>query len=73
MAHSLGESAERHVRSGGMSMGLQVAGLVSFVVLQALGTLFTRYHLLFLLRFEMATIQCSAVRTDSHVQSRGVV
>lgn len=25
MAHSVGESAERHVRSGGMSMGLQIA------------------------------------------------
>jgi hypothetical protein len=25
MAHSLGESAERHVRSRGMSMGLQIA------------------------------------------------
>lgn len=57
MAHSLGESAERYVRSRGMNMGLQIAlcascvGLVSFVVLRALGTLFTRYHLLFLLRF----------------------
>ena len=57
MAHSLGESAERYVRSRGMNMGLQIAlcaswvGLVSFVVLRALGTLFTRYHLLFLLCF----------------------
>ena len=25
MAHSVGESAERHGRSGGMSMGLQIA------------------------------------------------
>lgn len=63
-----------------MSEGPQIASLcasrvalVSFVVLQAVGILFTRYHVLFLLRFSMATIQCSAVRTHSRVQNRGAV